>query len=119
MHSKGAYHLDLKLENLLIGENYNLKIADFDCSYMQNKTEEVLANGTIHYRAPEIKKGTCSDMEVADVYSAGIILFLLKSGRFLPFREQEEKSGFNSSERQAANLRKLLNDDAHAFWDLH
>jgi serine/threonine protein kinase len=32
MHQKGIAHLDIKLENLLLDKNYNLKIADFGFS---------------------------------------------------------------------------------------
>jgi len=33
MHKKGCAHLDIKLDNLLFGKDYRLKIADFDLSY--------------------------------------------------------------------------------------
>ena len=53
LHTNGIAHLDIKPENLLIGDDYNLKITDFDSCYMKN---DHLANrkGTKNYRAPEV-----------------------------------------------------------------
>jgi len=53
IHSKGIAHLDLKLDNLLIGSNYQLKIADFDLSYKVGD-KRIVSDGSKHYRAPEI-----------------------------------------------------------------
>lgn len=39
-----------------------------------------MSSGTKNYRAPEIKNGTCKDPQAADIYSMGIILFMLVVG---------------------------------------
>lgn len=89
LHSKNVAHLDLKLENILLGKDFNLKIADFDLS--QNINDERLgSNGTANYRAPEIIGGTCKDYRAADIYSAGVCLYTLMTGAF-PFMEQEQR----------------------------
>ena len=88
LHSKGAAHLDIKLENLLIGDNYTLKLTDFDMSYLP-KDGEVKARGTKNYRAPEIMRATCRDPYAADIYSAGIVLFLLKTRGKIAFKDGE------------------------------
>jgi len=84
LHSNGVAHMDLKLENLLLGEDFSLKIADFDYSVAdgQNPT----GKGTENYRAPEVKRCQCKDPKKADIYSAGIILFCLMS-RAMPYSE--------------------------------
>ncbi len=56
MHQKGIAHLDIKLENLLLDKNYNLKIADFGFS----TSDQLLQNislGTPGYMSPEVIKG--------------------------------------------------------------
>jgi len=53
MHSKGVYHLDLKLANLVLGKGYQLKVIDFDTSYLKGDLV-VLSYGSKNYRAPEV-----------------------------------------------------------------
>jgi len=110
LHSQNVAHLDIKLENLLVGENFNLKIADFDnaCIHGQSYTS---ARGTAFYRAPEIINGNCYDGHSADVYSAAIILFLFKSGGVLPHSENKLFRGLN--------LFEIMYRDSECFWEKH
>jgi serine/threonine protein kinase len=91
LHSKGIAHLDIKLENLLLGKDYTLKIIDFDQSQALNETN-LLYKGSPSFRAPEVINGTCKDFCAADMYSIGIILFIFATGEF-PFLEKEDENG--------------------------
>lgn len=96
LHSHGIAHLDIKLENLLLGKDLLLKIADFDVSQALND-ENLLSQGTENYRAPEVRDGTSKDYTSADVYSAGVCLFTLISRAF-PFMEGAEGAQVQSYE---------------------
>jgi len=88
LHSMGIAHLDLKLDNLLLGRNYLLKITDFDLAHSIRETTKPLSRGTSGYRAPEVWNEDFQDVFAADVYSLGVILFICVVGEF-PFVERE------------------------------
>ncbi|KAJ6295363.1 hypothetical protein OIU78_023394 [Salix suchowensis] len=90
-HSRGVYHRDLKLENLLLDEDENLKISDFGLSalreqFLQDKLLHTLC-GTPAYVAPEVLRKKGYDGSKADIWSCGVILYVLLAG-FLPFQDE-------------------------------
>ena len=74
IHSQGFAHLDLKLENLMLGSQFTLKIIDFDQTQCLSE-KEIKSAGTEGYRAPEVISGRCQNFKAADIYSAGVILY--------------------------------------------
>ena len=88
IHSQGIAHLDLKLENLMMGSDYQLKIIDFDQAQMISDNV-ITSGGSKGYRAPEVINGTCTNLAAADIFSVGVILFAFKAIEF-PFLEMED-----------------------------
>ncbi|KMZ71562.1 CBL-interacting protein kinase 9 [Zostera marina] len=91
-HSRGVCHRDLKPENLLLDLNGNLKIADFGFSAFAD--DHLRADGLLHttcgtpaYVAPEILSKRGYDGAKTDIWSCGVILYVLLAGR-LPFTDQ-------------------------------
>lgn len=85
MHSQGVAHLDLKLENLMMGSGFNLKLIDFDQA--QRLTDKkITSGGTKGFRAPEVIIGNCTDFAAADIYSAGVALYAFRAQEY-PFAE--------------------------------
>ncbi|KAL0373865.1 UNVERIFIED_CONTAM: CBL-interacting serine/threonine-protein kinase [Sesamum radiatum] len=89
-HSRGVYHRDLKPENLLLDSYGVLKVSDFGLSAF---SQQVRGDGLLHtacgtpnYVAPEVLTDKGYDGTSSDVWSCGVILFVLMAG-YLPFDE--------------------------------
>jgi len=79
-------HRDLKLENILIDNDLNLKVADFGFATYKHFSKLKSYRGTKTYMAPEIKEGKTYDGRQIDIFSVGVILFIIVLGIF-PFQE--------------------------------
>jgi serine/threonine protein kinase len=110
LHSQNVYHLDIKLDNLLVSEDFQLKITDFDISYIKDEGT-ITSRGTKCYRAPELARGRCVKPAQADIYSAGVVLFNLKSSGFIPYSEEKSSRG--------VDFYPLLKEENPKFWDFH
>ncbi|OWM81642.1 CBL-interacting serine/threonine-protein kinase 14 [Punica granatum] len=89
-HSRGVFHRDLKPENLLLDDNLDLKVSDFGLSAVRN---QIRPDGMLHtlcgtpaYVAPEILAKKGYDGARVDIWSCGVILFVLSAG-YLPFND--------------------------------
>ena len=93
VHSKSCVHRDLKLENILLDKNEDVKLVDFGFTREYSGSTSYLQTwcGTMCYSAPEMIKGEKYAGEKVDVWSLGIILYALLCGE-LPFDEEDESA---------------------------
>mmetsp|Transcript_42215 Transcript_42215/g.132191 ORF Transcript_42215/g.132191 Transcript_42215/m.132191 type:complete len:434 (-) Transcript_42215:272-1573(-) len=112
-HESGIYHRDIKPENLLMSDEFKLKLADFGLSAMQEGPggDEVLTTecGTRAYMAPEVMAGLGYEGSPADVWSAGVVLFIMLCGN-PPFQKADSTDWW---------FRKVSQGNYRAFWKAH
>ena len=113
IHEKGIIHRDITLENLLLDDNFNIKITDFNFSAYKDK--EAAANftdeqedleklvshqtiiGTPGYMAPEVKRNERMEYvygQKIDVFSMGVSFFALCYG-IMPYQKENNSYYFN------------------------
>lgn len=91
-HKRGIIHRDIKCENLLIDGNYRLKLADFGFARSQRTCELSRTYcGSLAYTAPEVIMEKPYSGKAADIWSSGVVLYAMLSGR-LPFNDSSTKA---------------------------
>ncbi|CAF3491994.1 unnamed protein product [Rotaria sp. Silwood1] len=90
-HEMHVCHRDLKPENLVFFEKQGVvKLTDFGFSNQFSPGKKLLTScGSLAYSAPEILLGDPYDAPAIDIWSLGVILFMLVTGR-APFQEAND-----------------------------
>ncbi|RKF61125.1 Serine/threonine-protein kinase Nek11 [Erysiphe neolycopersici] len=93
VHAASCVHRDLKLENIMLDKNENVKLCDFGFTREYEGKGNYLQTfcGTVAYSAPEMMKGEKYAGEKVDVWSLGVILYALLCGE-LPFDEDDDSA---------------------------
>ncbi|XP_078437560.1 CBL-interacting serine/threonine-protein kinase 6-like [Wolffia australiana] len=114
-HSRGVFHRDLKPENLLLDEGGSLKIADFGLSAFASHLH---ADGLFHttcgtpaYVAPEVLTKKGYDGAKADIWSCGVILYVILAG-VLPFQDDNLAAMYKKIARADFRCPPWLSPDA-------
>jgi tRNA A-37 threonylcarbamoyl transferase component Bud32 len=85
-HSKCVSHRDIKLENVIISGNGEVKVIDFGFSTcIPNEKKVKMFCGTPSYMAPEIVQKIEYCGPPVDIWATGVLFYVLISGKF-PFR---------------------------------
>ncbi len=91
IHSNEIAHLDIKLENLLLDQDFRLKVADFGLAKPisasnGNGFENRQYGGTKAFMAPEIHLKLSYSPIGADLFALGVVLFAMRVGT-MPFTQ--------------------------------
>ncbi|XP_013365861.1 PREDICTED: testis-specific serine/threonine-protein kinase 4 [Chinchilla lanigera] len=116
LHSKGIVHRDLKLENLLLDKQENVKISDFGFAKMVSSNQisqrsssyqrlSILSQlsqtycGSFAYSCPEILRGLPYNPFLSDTWSMGVILYTLVVAH-LPFDDTNLKKLLRGTQKE-------------------
>ncbi|HFC46372.1 MAG TPA: DUF1566 domain-containing protein [Dissulfuribacter thermophilus] len=101
LHEVGIVHRDIKPENLLLTDDDQVKIADFGLVHMEDApishmVPENLVVGSPDWAAPEqLMKKSHKISPATDLYSVGVLLFKMLTGRYPKKKEQPNLSKYN------------------------
>ena len=117
MHSfstdkESVVHRDIKLENIIVDDRNNIKLIDFGFAVVSYPGQKLTTCcGTPSYMPPEVcqRKEYCG--YASDIWSFGIIIFVLLTGTF-PFKGQNEKDLFSKIQRCMFRMPETIDFDA-------
>ncbi|KAJ8296763.1 Carbon catabolite-derepressing protein kinase [Rhodotorula toruloides] len=114
-HSHNIVHRDLKPENLLLDENLNVKIADFGLSNIMRDGDFLKTScGSPNYAAPEVISGKLYAGPEIDIWSCGVILYVMLCGR-LPFDDDHIPMLFKKINGGIFTLPPFLSSEARSL----
>ncbi|KAF2224121.1 hypothetical protein BDZ85DRAFT_97585 [Elsinoe ampelina] len=111
-HRHKIVHRDLKPENLLLDDQHNVKIADFGLSNIMTDGNFLKTScGSPNYAAPEVISGKLYAGPEVDVWSCGVILYVLLTGR-LPFDDEYIPALFKKIQQGTYNVPGYISKEA-------
>ena len=114
LHEIGIAHRDLKLENILLNNKKDIKIIDFGLSNSYDKNSDELLHsscGSPCYAAPEMIKGIEYRGINTDIWSSGIILYLMLCKSF-PFNDKNNSTLYKKILSGQFNIPNNLSNEA-------
>ena len=113
LHQKGMCHRDLKPDNILFTTGFDIKVTDFGFMLpLEGRQREAWLKsrvGTLTYMAPEVLAREKYQGKQADIYSLGVILFILLIGN-MPMESASSDDRF---------FKYLAANKPEMFWAAH
>eukprot|EP00049_Salpingoeca_infusionum_P010048 m.170287 g.170287 ORF g.170287 m.170287 type:complete len:861 (-) comp14527_c2_seq4:491-3073(-) len=111
-HSQGIVHRDLKLENLLLDSEDNIKVTDFGFSnvFLEDRLMSTFV-GSPAYCAPEIIANEKYSGPKADIWSLGVIIYTLLAGD-MPFKDDNAVTNLKKINTATYEMPPFLSDSA-------
>ncbi len=109
LHLQGIVHRDIKIDNILLDKKWNIKIVDFGYS-TEYEDDTLLTSyiGTTSYAAPEILKNVPYLGTKTDVFSLGVVLYVLVIGQ-MSFLKASVKDDC---------YKNIIKGDYDGFWNM-
>jgi serine/threonine protein kinase len=109
-HSVGVTHGDLKLDNILLDSNFQVKLADFGLATAIGCRDGLIETyqGTTSYMAPEIQARLPYNGFAADIFAMGVCLFVMVTQSF----------PFQAATSTDSHYRMFINDNAN-YWGVY
>ncbi|XP_015113422.1 testis-specific serine/threonine-protein kinase 2-like [Diachasma alloeum] len=114
LHEMEIVHRDIKCENVLLTANNNVKLTDFGFAryIIDSRGKRVLSDtfcGSLMYAAPEILRGAPYNPKAADMWSLGVILYIILN-KAMPFDEPNLKKLYEIQTNRRWKFRKKVAD---------
>lgn len=100
MRSRGISHRDIKLDNVALDDNFNIKVLDFGFAIPEEGRDAsgmvYSGIGTPGYKAPEVENMQAYRAHEADLFAIAVMLFVMKA-RAYPFdstKDNDQKYRF-------------------------